>query len=69
MSTTRTPLDEVAPEARDRLLEHARPAAFPAGTRVFREPQHADRLLRAARRRCDTVAATRTNAEPPTCAR
>ncbi|MCX2180080.1 cyclic nucleotide-binding domain-containing protein [Streptomyces sp. SKN60] len=44
MSTTRTLLNELAPEARDQLLEHSRPVRFPAGTRIFHERQHADRF-------------------------
>ncbi|WP_306324737.1 Crp/Fnr family transcriptional regulator [Streptomyces venezuelae] len=42
MTTTRTLLNELAPEARDRLLEHSRRVQLPAGTRIFRERQHAD---------------------------
>ncbi|WP_086830428.1 cyclic nucleotide-binding domain-containing protein [Streptomyces sp. NRRL B-24572] len=42
MSTTRTLLNELAPEARDRILEHSHPVRLPAGTRIFHERQHAD---------------------------
>ncbi|MGW5782323.1 cyclic nucleotide-binding domain-containing protein [Streptomyces sp. NPDC003863] len=44
MSTTRTLLNELAPEARDQLLERSRPVRFPAGTHIFHERQHADRF-------------------------
>ncbi|MFF0558363.1 cyclic nucleotide-binding domain-containing protein [Streptomyces sp. NPDC004266] len=44
MSTTRTLLNELSPEARDRLLEHSRPVHFAAGTRIFHERQRADRF-------------------------
>ncbi|MFB7835138.1 cyclic nucleotide-binding domain-containing protein [Streptomyces sp. NPDC056056] len=44
MSTLRTLLDDLAPEARDRLLEHSHPVRFAAGTRIFHERRRADRF-------------------------
>lgn len=44
MSTMRMLLNELAPEARDRLLRQARPVRFPADTGIFREQQLADRF-------------------------
>ncbi|WP_128978446.1 cyclic nucleotide-binding domain-containing protein [Streptomyces roseicoloratus] len=64
MTTTRTLLNELAPEARDRLLEHSRPVRFPAGTRIFRERQHADRfwIIESGRVELDTHVPGRRNA-------
>ncbi|NML51088.1 hypothetical protein HHL19_21570 [Streptomyces sp. R302] len=39
MTTMRTLLDGLSPEARTRLLEHSRPVRFTAGTRVFRRDE------------------------------
>ncbi|MFE7888506.1 cyclic nucleotide-binding domain-containing protein, partial [Streptomyces sp. NPDC057411] len=44
MTTTRTLLNELAPEAGDRLLEHSHPVRFPVGTRIFDQRQQADRF-------------------------
>ncbi|MFF8598009.1 cyclic nucleotide-binding domain-containing protein [Streptomyces sp. NPDC015232] len=64
MTTTLTLLDELAPEARSRLLEHSRPVRFPAGTRIFRERQHADRfwILATGRVELDSHVPGRRNA-------
>lgn len=52
----RTLLNELAPEARDRLLEHSHAVRFHAGTRIFRERQHADRfwIIESGRVELDT---------------
>ncbi|MFF8603099.1 cyclic nucleotide-binding domain-containing protein [Streptomyces sp. NPDC015232] len=70
MTTTRTLLNELAPEARDRLLEHARPVHFPAGTCIFRERQHADRfwLIETGRVELDMHVPGRRNAVVDTLA-
>ncbi|QNS02295.1 Crp/Fnr family transcriptional regulator [Streptomyces xanthii] len=44
VTAMRTLLDELPQDSRDRLLEHSRPVHFPAGARIFRERQHADRF-------------------------
>ncbi|WP_406346753.1 cyclic nucleotide-binding domain-containing protein [Streptomyces sp. NBC_00648] len=44
MSTMRNLLAEMEPEAREALLSHSRHVDFPAGTRIFRERQRADRF-------------------------
>ncbi|MEV4946759.1 cyclic nucleotide-binding domain-containing protein [Streptomyces sp. NPDC053755] len=44
MSTMTMLLSGLAPKARDRLLRQSRPVRFPAGTRIFREWQRADRF-------------------------
>ncbi|MFD5325952.1 cyclic nucleotide-binding domain-containing protein [Streptomyces sp. NPDC127092] len=44
MSTMRMLLNELSPEARERLLQRSRPVRFPADTRIFHERQHADRF-------------------------
>ncbi|MFI8521208.1 cyclic nucleotide-binding domain-containing protein [Streptomyces sp. NPDC085481] len=64
MTTTRTLLNDLAPEARDQLLEHSRPVHFAAGTRIFRERQHADRfwILESGRVELDTHVPGRRNA-------
>ncbi|MFF7444072.1 Crp/Fnr family transcriptional regulator [Streptomyces sp. NPDC008122] len=64
MSTTRTLLDELAPEARGRLLEHSRPVRFRVGTRIFHERQHADRfwIIQTGRVELDTHVPGRQNA-------
>ncbi|MFB9557150.1 cyclic nucleotide-binding domain-containing protein [Streptomyces roseoviridis] len=64
MTTTRTLLNELAPEARRRLLEHSRPVRFPAGTRIFRERQHADHfwIIETGRVELDTHVPGRRNA-------
>ncbi|MGW3399739.1 cyclic nucleotide-binding domain-containing protein [Streptomyces hydrogenans] len=56
MTTTRTLLDELSPEARTRLLEHSRPVRFDAGARIFRERQRADHfwILQTGRVELDT---------------
>ncbi|MFF3608885.1 cyclic nucleotide-binding domain-containing protein [Streptomyces sp. NPDC002463] len=69
-STTRTLLNELAPEARDRLLERSRPVRFPAGTRIFRARQHADRfwIIESGRVDLDTHVPGRRNAVVDTLA-
>ncbi|WP_030748787.1 Crp/Fnr family transcriptional regulator [Streptomyces griseus] len=44
MTTTRTLLDELPPEARARLLECSRPVRFAPGARIFRQRRRADRF-------------------------
>lgn len=44
MSTMRTLLDEMTPEACEALLAHSRRVDFPAGTRIFEERRRADRF-------------------------
>ncbi|WP_448700450.1 cyclic nucleotide-binding domain-containing protein [Streptomyces avidinii] len=39
-----TLLDEMGPEAREALLAHAHRVDIPAGTRIFKERQRADRF-------------------------
>ncbi|MFF1511228.1 cyclic nucleotide-binding domain-containing protein [Streptomyces sp. NPDC058326] len=64
MTTTRTLLDELASEARGRLLEHSHPVRFPAGTRIFCERQRADRfwIIESGRVELDTHVPGRRNA-------
>lgn len=44
MTTTRTLLGVLPPEGRERLMELAREASFPAGARIFEEGTRADRF-------------------------
>ncbi|MCZ0983221.1 cyclic nucleotide-binding domain-containing protein [Streptomyces diastatochromogenes] len=64
MTTTRTLLNELSPEARRRLLEHSRPVRFAAGTRIFHERQRADRfwIIETGRVDLDTHVPGRRNA-------
>ncbi|MER7729987.1 MULTISPECIES: cyclic nucleotide-binding domain-containing protein [Streptomyces] len=42
MSTMHSILEDMAPEAREALLAHARQVTFPAGARIFKERQRAE---------------------------
>ncbi|WP_223837573.1 cyclic nucleotide-binding domain-containing protein [Streptomyces venezuelae] len=44
MSTMHGILEEMAPEAREALLAHSRQVTFPAGTRIFKERQRAEKF-------------------------
>ncbi|MFG2715640.1 cyclic nucleotide-binding domain-containing protein [Streptomyces goshikiensis] len=44
MSTMRTILEEMAPEAREALLAHSHQVTLAAGTRIFNEHQQAERF-------------------------
>ncbi len=57
MTTTRTPLDVMEPEAREDLPAHASPSrvAFPAGAGLFGGHQYADRFWVIEGFRCRAV--------------
>lgn len=44
MSTMRTVLEAMAPEAREALLAHSHQVTFPAGTRIFNERRRAEKF-------------------------
>ncbi|WP_328619376.1 cyclic nucleotide-binding domain-containing protein [Streptomyces sp. NBC_00354] len=44
MSTMHSILEAMAPEAREALLAHSHQVTFPAGTRIFKEHQRADKF-------------------------
>ncbi|MFF4326198.1 cyclic nucleotide-binding domain-containing protein [Streptomyces sp. NPDC001591] len=44
MSTMHSVLEQMTPEAREALLAHSRQVTFPAGTRIFRERQRAEKF-------------------------
>ncbi|MER6216122.1 MULTISPECIES: cyclic nucleotide-binding domain-containing protein [unclassified Streptomyces] len=44
MSTMHSILEQMTPEAREALLAHSHQVTFPAGTRIFKERQRADKF-------------------------
>ncbi|MEV6731084.1 hypothetical protein [Streptomyces sp. NPDC051364] len=46
MSTMHSILEAMAPEAREALLAHSHQLTFPAGTRIFKEHQRAEKFWR-----------------------